>query len=79
MSLLVIYFTYLDGRDGEIVVKDLAAVDSTCNRVSSYIFKRPYTWDEVPVFNARINHAIDRGCNWNDGNILYSVRNCATT
>ena len=54
MSLLVIYFTYLDGRDGEIVVKDLAAVDSTCNRVSSYIFKRPYTWDEVPVFNARL-------------------------
>ena len=62
MSLLVIDLTYLDGRDGEIVVKEMAAVDSTCNRVSSYIFKRPYAWDEMPVFNARINNAIDHGC-----------------
>ena len=72
MSLLVIDFNYLDGRDGEIVVKELAAVDSTCSRVSSYIFKRPYTWDEVPVFNAIMNNASDHGCNWNDGDILYS-------
>ncbi len=27
---------------------------------------------EVPVFNARINNAPDHGCNWNDGDILYS-------
>ncbi len=62
MSLLVIDFTYLDGWDGEMMVKVLAAVDSTWNRVSSYIFQRPYTWDEVSVFNARINHATDHGC-----------------
>ena len=72
MSLLVIDFNYLDSRDGEIIFKVLATVDSTCERVSSYIFKRPYTWDEVPVFNARINHATDHGCNWNDGDVLYS-------
>ena len=72
MSLLVIDFTYLDGRDGEIVIKQLASVVSTLKRVSSYIFKRPYTGDEVPVFNARINNATDHGCNWNDGDILYS-------
>jgi len=24
------------------------------------------------VLNARINQAIDHGCNWNDGDILYS-------
>jgi len=28
---------------------------------------------EVPMFNARINQAIDNGCNWNDGDVLYSV------
>jgi len=37
----VIDFTYLEGRDGELVVKELAAVDAHSNRVSSYIFKRP--------------------------------------
>ena len=40
MSLLVIDFTYLEGRDGELLVKELAAVDSHRNRVSSYIFKK---------------------------------------
>jgi hypothetical protein len=72
MSLLVIDFTFLEGRDGELVVKELAAVDSGSNRVSSYVLKRPYNWEEVPLFNARMNQAIDHGCNWNDGNILYS-------
>ena len=42
------------------MVKKLAAV------------KRPYGWDEVPMFNVRINEAIDHGCNWNDGDVLYS-------
>jgi len=41
MSLLVIDFTYLEGKDGELVVEDLAAVDSHSNSVSSYVFKRP--------------------------------------
>lgn len=72
MSLLVIDFTFLEGRDGELVVKELAAVDSHSNRVSSYVFKRPYIWEEVPAFNARMNQAIDHGCNWDDGDILYS-------
>jgi hypothetical protein len=72
MSLLVIYFTYLEGRDSELLVKELAAVDSHSNRVASYIFKTPYGWEEIPMFNARINDALDYGCNWNDGDILYS-------
>jgi len=42
MSLIVIDFTYLEGRDSDIVVKDLGAVDSHSNRVTSYLFKRPY-------------------------------------
>jgi len=41
MSLLVIDFTFLEGRDGKLVVKELAAVDSHNIRVSSYVFKRP--------------------------------------
>ena len=45
MSLIVIDFTYLDGRDGEVVVEELVAVNSTCKRVSSYVFKKLYTWD----------------------------------
>ena len=72
MSLLVIDFTYLEGRDGELLVKELAAVDSHRNRVSSYIFKKPYGWEEVPMFNARICEAIDHGCNWSVGDVLYS-------
>ena len=54
VSLLVIDFTYLDGRDGELVIKEMAAVDSHINRVSSYVFKRPYCWEELPMFNARM-------------------------
>jgi hypothetical protein len=38
MSLSVIDFTYLDGRDDEFVVMELAAVDSHTKRVSSYDF-----------------------------------------
>ena len=68
----MIDFTYLEGRDGDIVVKEIAAVDFQSNRVASYLFQRPYGWEEVPMFNARINEAIDHGCNWNDGDVLYS-------
>jgi hypothetical protein len=32
---------------------------------------RPYGWEEVPSFNARMNQANDHGCNWSDGDILY--------
>ena len=43
MSLLVIDFAYLEGKDGELVVKELATVDSHNDWVSSYVFKRPYS------------------------------------
>jgi hypothetical protein len=33
---------------------------------------RPYSWEDVPIFNARINEALDHGRNWNDGDVLYS-------
>jgi len=72
MSILIIDFMLLEVRDGEIVVKELAADESHSNRFSSYVFKRPYSWEEVPSFNAQINQAIDHGCNWNDGDIQYS-------
>jgi hypothetical protein len=48
----MIDFTYLDGRDGEFVVKELAVVDSHNNGVSSYVFKRPLPWEEVSTFTA---------------------------
>lgn len=72
MALVVVDFNFLEGRDNEIVVKELAVADSHSNRVASYIFKRPYNWEEVPMLSARINNAIDHGCNWNDGDVLYS-------
>ena len=40
---------------------------------SHHVFKRPCGWGEVPAFNARMNQSIDHGCNWNDGDVLYSV------
>jgi hypothetical protein len=61
MSFLVIDFTYLVCHDVEMVVKDLAAVDLNYTRVSSYVLKRPYTWEEVLWFNAKINAVFDRG------------------
>jgi hypothetical protein len=57
MSLLVIDFTYF-GWDGELV-KELAVAYPHGNMVSSYVFKRPYIWKEMPLFNARINDAVD--------------------
>ena len=72
MSLLVIDFTYLEGKNGERVVKELAAVDSPGNRVSYYVFQRPYCWEELSLFNVRMNEAIEHGCNWNDGYVPYS-------
>ena len=63
MSFLVNDFTYLVGKDGELVVKELAAVDSHSNRVSSYVFTRPYSWEELSLFNVGTNEAIDHGCN----------------
>jgi len=72
MSLLVIEFTFLEGRDCEIVVKEMATVDSHSNMVSSYVSKSPYSWEKVPSFNAQINQAVNHGCNWNYGDIPYS-------
>jgi hypothetical protein len=34
--------------------------------------KKTYSWEDVPIFNARINEALDHGCNWNEGDVLYS-------
>jgi len=34
------------------VAKELAASDSHSNRVSSYVFKREYVWEDVSMFNA---------------------------
>ena len=79
MSLLVNDFTYLDGQDGELVVKELVAVESHSNKVSSFVFKRPYGWEEVPIFNARMNQAIDQRSNWNDGDVPYSELETTTS
>jgi len=76
MSLLVIDFTYLEGKDGELVVKELAAVDSHSNRVSCV--QETLSWDELS-FISRTNEAIDHWCNWNDGYVPYSELETATS
>jgi hypothetical protein len=68
----VIDFTFLEGRDNKIVVKELAVANSCSNRVSSYVFKKPYCCNELPMFNAKLNSAITHSINWIDGDILYS-------
>jgi hypothetical protein len=40
--------------------------------VSRHVFKRPFGWEEVAMFNAAINQAIGHRCNWNDGDVPYS-------
>ena len=72
ICLLLIDFTYLEGKDDEIVAKELAAVYSHSNRVSSNGFKKPYNLEELSLFNVRMNEAIEHWCNWNDGNIPHS-------
>jgi len=83
MYLLVIAFNYLEGKDCDLVVKTLAAFDSHSNRVSSYVFKLPYSWEESSLFTVGLNEPIDHGCNWNDGYVPYSdlknVVNCAAS
>lgn len=48
MSLLVIYFPYTEGRDGGLVVKEVAVADSQTNGVSSFVFKKPHDWEKLP-------------------------------
>jgi len=48
ISLLVIDFTVLEGRDCELVVKELAAVDFHNKKVSSNVFQTAYGWKELP-------------------------------
>ena len=72
MSLLAIDFTYLEGKDGELVVKELPTVDSHSDRVSSNVFKRPYSWEDLSLFNVRLNEAIVHGCNRDDGYAPYA-------
>jgi hypothetical protein len=39
---------------------------------SRHFFNRPYGWEEVTMFNARMNQGIGHGCNWNDRDVPYS-------
>ena len=71
MTIIVIDINCGKG-DNEIVVKELAVAYSHSNRVSPYVFKRPYVWEDVLIFNARMNQSIDYWCNWNDGDVSYS-------
>ena len=36
------------------------------------MFKRPYSWEDLTLFNVRLNEVIDDGCNWNDGFVPFS-------
>jgi hypothetical protein len=64
---------YLFGREGWWDGCEGAGICRFYEQQSVIVcLKRPYAWEEVPMLNARINQAMDRGCNWNDGDILYS-------
>ena len=52
MSFLVIDFTYLERRVGDIVVKGLAAVDTQRTR-SLPVFNISYGSEKVAIFNTR--------------------------
>jgi hypothetical protein len=71
MSFIAIEFIFLEERDNDLEDKEPAVAES-CSHKVTYIFKRPYIWEQVPMFNAKINDAINHGCNWNDGDVLYS-------
>jgi hypothetical protein len=72
MSVLLIDFKYLYGRDGDPVVKELTVADPRVDRVSSYKWKCPYALKELPKFIRRLNTAVDHRCKWNDGDIPYT-------
>lgn len=67
LKSLVVDFTFVIGRHGERVVKELAIVDVEDNRLQSYYFQPPYV-----TSSDEINYsASSRGANWNDGNVPY--------
>jgi hypothetical protein len=70
MSLIVVGFKYLLGRNSELVIKDLTFANSSSDRVSSHKFKSPYDLEELPMSIRRFNTLLDR--NWDDGDIPYS-------
>ena len=72
----MIDFTFLEGRDYELVVKGLAAVDSHSNSLITWI-EESVQLGKVPAFNARVNQTIDHGYNWDDGDVL--AGNCVTS
>jgi hypothetical protein len=50
MPLIVIDLTFLEGRNNEIVVKELAVADSHSKSVSSYVFN-PLNAELKPIFD----------------------------
>ena len=79
MSLLMTDLPYLEGRNGEPVVRELAAIDSHITGSHHTSLRDRPSWKEVPMFNARMNQAIEHGCNWYDGDIPYSELETATS
>ena len=71
--------TFLDGQDFELVVKELAVVDSHSNMVSSYVVKRPYSWHKVPEFKPGKYQAIDHGLIGILAMYIFRTGNCATS
>ena len=71
MFLLMIDFTYLEEKYGELVVKYFSVFNSCSSRASSCGFKRPYRWENLSFFNVKMNEAIYHCCNLNDGDLPY--------
>lgn len=67
LKSLVIDFTFVMGRYGERIIKELAIVDVEDKRLQSYHFQPPYT--STPE---ELNYSLSsRGASWNGGNISY--------
>lgn len=67
MRSLIVDFSYVIGRYGDRIVKELAIVDIEAKRLQSYYFKPPYT-----AADDELNYSqSSRGATWNGGHIAY--------
>jgi hypothetical protein len=72
MSVLLVDFKFLHGRDGELVVKKLTVANPRVNLVTTYGFKPPYALKELSKFITNLNKNVGHNCKWNNGTIPYS-------
>src|SRR5437868_8799489 len=63
------------GKDGELVIKELAIVNPVTNQTQSYIFNSPYEWETIPEKFKGTNRWLTRNFHrmqWEEGHIPYA-------